>query len=411
MKVRRYVAQSMKKALEQVKRDLGSDAVILHTKSFRKKGIFGLWGKQVVEITAGKDVNILSRSPKAKLEQIRNQDRAELLKRTYLKYAGRSENAKLSQQDLKILSKIEQSTRNYSVESLKAELSIIKDMIKKLLRQSRIPFLRDFPETLINAYNVLIQNEVNEKVASKIVRRINEDLTADDLKNADVIKKYLVNIVSSLIKVAGPIATDKTERKIVALIGPTGVGKTTTIAKLAANFKLRENKNVGLVTTDTYRIAAVEQLKKYAEIMDIPLHVALPDELCKTVDGLAGKDIVLIDTAGRSQRDSTKMKQLKEFIEDACPDEVHLVLSATSNIRNVLNVVEEFGFIRSDKVILTKLDENTCLGNLLNVILKCGKPISYITTGQDVPDDIEVCKSRRLARLVLGEDSIDDRPS
>ena len=179
--------------------------------------------------------------------------------------------------------------------------------------------------------------------------------------------------------------------RTVALVGPTGVGKTTTIAKLAATFKLKQKLNVGLITLDTYRIAAVEQLRTYANIIGLPLHVLLtPEELSLALQPLRASgptrcDGVLIDTAGRSQRDDPRLAQLRTFIRAADPHEVHLVLSSTWSQAVLMDTVERFSSIRTDRIIFTKLDEAVSFGVMLNVASKVNKRLSYVTTGQEVP--------------------------
>jgi len=184
------------------------------------------------------------------------------------------------------------------------------------------------------------------------------------------------------------------------------VGKTTTIAKLAANLKLREKRRVGLITIDTYRIAAIDQLKKYADIIGSPLRVVnTPEDLRQAVATLQDYEYILIDTAGRSPNDTLKINELRAFLNAANPDEVHLVLSSTASQPCVELAVSRFGDVGVDKIIFTKLDEAAHVGVVLNVVRKLNKGLSYVTTGQDVPDDIEVGRGRRLAQLILGSQS------
>jgi flagellar biosynthesis protein FlhF len=190
--------------------------------------------------------------------------------------------------------------------------------------------------------------------------------------------------------------------RIAAFIGPTGVGKTTTIAKLAANFRIRRGKKVGMITIDTYRIAAVDQLKTYAELIDVPLHVVLTaGELRHAIDSLADCDLVLIDTAGRSQNDRLRLNQLAGFMKAAEPDDLHLVVAATSSRSTVVSTLERFMPLGANRIVMTKLDEAAALGAFLNVACVSKLPVSYVTTGQDVPDDISRPDPHRLAHCIL----------
>ena len=189
---------------------------------------------------------------------------------------------------------------------------------------------------------------------------------------------------------------------MAALVGPTGVGKTTTIAKLAANFRLKEKRRVGLITVDTYRIAAVEQLRTYADIIDLPMHVvSTPREMRETVARMNHLDLILMDTAGRSGRDEIRIQELKAFLAEAAADEVHLVLSGVTAARTLEQTAEQFAAVGTTALILTKLDEADRLGKCAAGVRSSGLPLSYLTNGQSVPDDIETADAHRLARLIL----------
>jgi flagellar biosynthesis protein FlhF len=193
----------------------------------------------------------------------------------------------------------------------------------------------------------------------------------------------------------------------VALVGPTGVGKTTTIAKLAANFRLRERRRVGLITVDTYRVAAVEQLRTYADIIDLPMEiVATPREMHQALARMADLDLVLMDTAGRSPRDEVKILELRAMLAEAAPDEVHLVLSSVASAASLAKTAEQFAAVGTTALVLTKLDEAASLGNLLPLVRSSRLPLSYVTHGQNVPDDIAPADAGRLARGILGLDPV-----
>jgi flagellar biosynthesis protein FlhF len=193
----------------------------------------------------------------------------------------------------------------------------------------------------------------------------------------------------------------------VALVGPTGVGKTTTIAKLAANYRLRERRHVGLITVDTYRIAAVEQLRTYADIIDLPMQVvSSPREMREAVRRLEGLDLILMDTAGRSPRDEIKIQELKAFLSEAGADDVLLVMSSVAGARVLEQTAERFAAVGVTGLVITKLDEASSLGNLVPLVRSSRLPLAYLTNGQNVPDDIEVAEAERLAAAIL---SVNDR--
>jgi flagellar biosynthesis protein FlhF len=262
------------------------------------------------------------------------------------------------------------------------------------------------PEELFDDYMLLIDNQVEKSLAEEIVKTLHRTLRPDHLQQRQFVREKIAEQLEKLLPVAGPIARSKTSGPhVVALIGPTGVGKTTTIAKLAAKLKLDENRRIGLVTIDTYRIAAVDQLKKYADIIGSPLRVVhTPEELREAVQQMRDCDFVLIDTAGRSPKDALKLNELRTFLDAASPDEVHLVLSATADRDCVDLAIEKFSNVRVDKMIFTKLDEARHVGAVLNVVRNVRKPLSYVTTGQGVPADIEVARGKRIAQLILGSD-------
>jgi flagellar biosynthesis protein FlhF len=236
------------------------------------------------------------------------------------------------------------------------------------------------------------------------VKTLQKTLRPEHLSQPQFVREKLAEQLEKLLPTSGPIVRTKSVGPhVVALIGPTGVGKTTTLAKLAANLKLREKHRVGLITLDTYRIAAVDQLKKYADIIGSPLRVVGNiEDLKDAIAQMSDCDFVLIDTAGRSPNDALKLNELKGLLDSIKPDEVHLVISSTASQACVELAVTKFSDVRVDKIIFTKIDEAAHVGTVLNVVRKVNKQLSYITTGQDVPDDIEVGRGRRLAQLILG---------
>jgi flagellar biosynthesis protein FlhF len=190
-------------------------------------------------------------------------------------------------------------------------------------------------------------------------------------------------------------------------VGPTGVGKTTTLAKIAGHFQLRERLRVGFITVDTYRVGAIEQLQSYAQILQAPLRTATnPNELRSAIDELDDVDLILIDSAGRSPWDDSKLEELRNLTQVTVADHVLLVLSLTTDAAMLCKIADRFSSASPTSLILTKLDEIPRYGRLLSVARNVPHPVSYITTGQDVPDQIEPAHPTRLARLILSQDQI-----
>lgn len=393
MTLKTFTAPTMAEALAQVKSVMGHDAVILHTRTYQRSLWLGLRRREIVEITAGRGLNLLPRRTPAKPQVP--------VQRPPVAYAAAApKNGNYAKQVL------ETPVANRAMMfDLSEQVQCIKSMVKDLTTQVRQQQKPQLPEELFEHYTQFINNQVCDELAIEIVLAIQKQLRPEQLQQQPLVKERLADYIEKLIATTGAIRRTKSSGPhIVALIGPTGVGKTTTIAKLAANLKVREKKRVGLITIDTFRMAAIDQLKKYAEILGSNLcAVSSPNELKNAVEQLGDCDFILIDTAGRSPNDALKLHELQSFLASAAPDETHLVLSTTASQACIELAVERFSEIKIDRMIFTKLDEAAHVGVVLNVLRKINKPLSYITTGQDVPDDIEVGRARRLAQLILGD--------
>jgi len=386
-----YHAGSMAEALAAVKRDLGRDAVILHTRSFRKGGLLGFGGRQMWEITASKSVNVPRRrirSPQAKPAR-KAPGKVEVIDGpAHVPTAGYAATT---------------LTTSATQDTLSEQVQALTGMVEKLVRKQTSSTAAAVPEELFESYLSLVQQEVAEDIAEELVQKVRSQLTGDQLRDKAVIAAKLKDFIAAMIPTSiTSIPPAEGKPHTVALVGPTGVGKTTTIAKLAANIKLRQNRRVGLITLDTYRIAAVEQLRTYAQIINVPLQVVMdPSELPEAIERMRDRDAILIDTAGRSPNDTERLWRLKQFLKAAAPDEVHLVLSTTADPKNIENAMERFSPLGVDRLILTKLDEAVSFGMVLSVVRRMNVALSFVTTGQDVPDDIEVTEGSRIAGLIL----------
>ena len=259
---------------------------------------------------------------------------------------------------------------------------------------------------VFDLYMQLLESQTSTEVADELAGAVRDELTAAELADPGVAREAMLRHLARKIAVVRdnqpPTRTATGRPSVVALVGPTGVGKTTTVAKLAATYKLRYGRKVGLVTADTYRIAAVEQLRTYADIVGLPLKIALsPRDMAGAIESLDACDVVLVDTAGRSQHDAARLGELGEFLEAARPDTSHLVLSLAAAESVIFAAAERFGVLRPQRLILSKLDEAVDFGVIANIARRVGLPISHVTTGQEVPDHIEPASADRLARLVL----------
>lgn len=458
----------MAEALELVKRDLGPHAVILHTRTVRKGGVLGVGTRMMVEITASNDVSAL---PAAERRAIIGRAEANARSPGTIRASRPMSGSRMNQAEGAAVSSTVSKTALADVSTaseistltaaLRTEMKELRGMVRELLnRPTGGPAggvgSGEIPEELEQTYTQLLQNAVADEIARDIIGRARRRMTEisaalSERQRAgksgtgqegagldprqvlrDLIPAITAECIEKMLPEPGPVQLEPEGRPCcVALVGPTGVGKTTTIAKLAAHFKLREKKQVGLVTIDTYRIAAVDQLKAYADILAIPLEVVLtPAEMGSALRRMNGLDLILIDTAGRSQKNANRLCELKAFLNAAresmaCGSgdpgevdaavqrladggrmsgrcEVHLVLSCASHPDQMVSVAREFAFLGLDRVVFTKVDEAVGLGVILNVIQKLDLQLSYLTTGQEVPDDIEISHRRRVAELILG---------
>ncbi len=375
MNIKKYVGNDMRVLLEQIRREMGENAVILHTRTFKKRGILFWRAKQIVEITASNDVKV----PDVKLPP-----RMPIApKRTAQAYAK---------------NKVDAPKKTQEAKGLLDEINEIKQIAYKILNKGQ--FAISFPGAYHDFYAMLL----NQQVSPPLAEELTDQLLSECGRDADIsrIVMHAARKVESVVKASSiALPPDLARPYKIALIGPTGVGKTTTIAKLSARFALLEKKRVGLLTVDTFRIAAVDQLRTYADIMKLPLEVVVsPQDAESAFKKLWDRDVIFIDTAGRSQKNDMQMSELKAFLSAMQPDEVHLVLSATSNPGNVLDVIKRFKEVRIDKLLFTKLDETPSFGVLIEAIEYSGLPISYITNGQSVPDDIEEARPFYIAELI-----------
>ncbi|NCU16514.1 flagellar biosynthesis protein FlhF [Pallidibacillus pasinlerensis] len=380
MKVKKYIAPSMPDAMKKISQELGKDAVILNSKVVYSGGFLGLFRKKNIEVIAAIDPDV-----KRKKELEKKKENFE----------------KQSKQPEQLITKPQQN--NETNKQLINEIQQLKALVKKLSAQN--PEAQNIPAPYQKIYERLLQQNIDRHVLQQLTEQCLEHFYKNDEKIsdeeavqfvADTIKNYLNEVSFS------PISLQK---KYINVVGPTGVGKTTTLAKLAANTVLQHKKNVAFITTDTYRIAAVEQLKTYAKILDVPCEVCYNMlDFKKAVKKYADKDYVFIDTAGRNFRNDQYVKELKSTIDFNHDMESFLVFSLTAKEQDLKAIYEQFSIVPIDQFIFTKLDETSIYGSLFNLPYKYKKGIAYITNGQDVPDDIVEASKEFIINQIIGVD-------
>jgi len=383
MNVKRYVVDSLPKAMEQIKKDLGKDAVILHTKKVKQGGVFGFFGKNKMEVIAAVD----SRSV--------NKDVV----------SNRFNGFDHSYHPSTASKKVEEQNQNRQTKTITSEVNELKElkqlMIKLIMNQQGNPSAEKFSKEIQVVYDRLVKQEVKEEIAANIIEKVvlKAGDNLDHIRVIEEVKRYLLQLFSA--RSDEREISEKT--KIVHFVGPTGVGKTTTIAKLAAEQVLKHKRKIGFITSDTYRIAAVEQLKTYAEILNSPLEVVFSAKDTQlAIEKMKNVDLIFMDTAGRNYSNELYVSELKKILPDHPDSETFLVLSLTHKFADMVSILEHFQKISIDKIIFTKFDETVTYGSILNLISMYPYKVSYITDGQNVPDDIEIFQAEKIVGAILG---------
>ena len=361
MQIKKYIADNYSSALARIKQEMGNDALILTTRSIREKSDWDGRSASKVEITAAIDS---------------------------------------SATNFKNATKVKVSETNFKLPDFDEEFEPdVKLLLYSLLSQTERAQSLGLKSHQLELFSHLAANGVNEKIIAKIFSK----LTDDAPNNVVSTKAQLIKIMRRLIICSGGIEIPKGQSpKKVVLIGPTGAGKTTTIAKIAADLVYRQQKKVALISLDTFRVGGIEQLGIYGDIMKIPVEAAQSQiELEESVRRHSNKDVILVDTMGRSHKDRTYSVQLSEVFEKIGEIETHLVLSMGSNEKQFLESYKQFSSFGINRVLFTKLDEGVNFGAMFNFSLRSRLPLSYFTTGQRVPEDIEVAEREKVIRLIF----------
>lgn len=354
MIIKRYVVDNMNEAMIKIRYELGNEAVIVSQRKIKQKGLIGIFKKKKLEVTAAVD----DKSKKSAAEKQSSNKEKDVYK----------------------------------------EIDELKNMIQSIVEKKDNSTVKK--ENKNKFKQRLIENDISEEIVDDLLNIIREKYK-DKRLNASIYEKEIYKALEEIIK-----TDEKVEGRIQVFVGPTGVGKTTTIAKLASHYTLYQNKKVGLITIDTYRIGAVEQLKTYAEILGVPFGVILTSkDIPEVMDKMRDCDVILVDTMGRNSKNTMQISEIRKFIEELKADKTYLVISMTTKQKDLAAIIDNYKIVNYNSMILTKVDETDVCGSILTCIKKSNVPVSYLTFGQNVPEDIEVAKKEKLARLILGADN------
>lgn len=415
MTINKFQGKTQEEAIEKAKEELGEHAVIMNIREIKPKGLFRAFKDSTFEVTAA----VEEKEQFAGVMQNASQETKKLHDMINLAAdekitIPRPEYSQADRLEAVAMQKPQMSAQETEEKKLEERLDDLSDRLAKTLGD-RLPKepepVKEPTSEELNfvriLYSTLLKNEVCEQYVNQILGEIEKFI-----RPGHSVDTILSNVYQKLILRFGqpkPLELEKGKPHVLFFIGPTGVGKTTTIAKIASKYKVDYEKKVAFITADTYRIAATEQLQVYANILDAPMSIVYSkDELNAEVEKYCEDDLIFVDTAGFSHRNEEQKGDIKTLIGGLSEDytkEVFLVLSATTKYRDLLEIVDTYRTISDFKLIFTKLDETTTYGNMLNIKLYSGADLSYTTNGQNVPDDIELFDSQKIVKKLLGGNS------
>ncbi len=445
MQTRTFQAANMAEAMQMVKAEMGPDAMIISSCKERRKGILGFFTKPVFRITATVDITSQRKPVQYREEAGRDETTRDEFRKSMIEPLARElkdlrarvdsllDKESVARKEPLLPAAATMSDGNdaaaggdFSLRgSAEAEMRELKKLLLNsvqeenggaffgLARDSRTAvgeFACAAPERskkeTVSLARVSASLHEAGLVEGSIHALLEKVKTSEkQIDDEDELREMLKDAVESTIKCSGPIRMKKNGTKIVALVGPTGVGKTTTIAKLAAHYTVGRKVKIALVTIDTFRVGAVEQLKTYSRIMGVPLEVAsTPKELEKALAAHSDKDLILIDTVGRSPKDKETIEGLHKMLDSSFSIETHLCVASTTRERELRGIVESFSVLPLSRLLFTKLDESSSFGSIVNLQIENKLPLSYLTRGQRVPEDIEPATGKKVAELIFGEE-------
>lgn len=419
MTINKYQGKTKEEAVEKAKQELGPNAVVLNVKEIKPKGIFKALKSSTFEVTAAMEEketfnNSLSAlNVPVKLHEGIRLSADEKIEIPKMQREDKLEKETQPQPIQGRVSQMKETRTENSNEGLEKRLENLSNILEKQLSVEEKKKEDKNEPQVVNPegfqfvkmlYRTLLENDVNEKYVNQIM-----DEAEKILHNGSSVDSILSNVYQKMIlKLGQPdtIEVSGKKPKVIFFIGPTGVGKTTTIAKIASKYKVDLGKKVAFLTADTYRIAATEQLRVYANILDAPMNVIYTvDEMNEAVQRVADYDLVFVDTAGFSHKSETQCEDMRKLLSglgDTYEKEVYLVVSATTKYKDLLEIADTYKEITDYKLIFTKLDETSTFGNILNLKLYSGAGLAYMTNGQNVPDDIEEFDTQKIVKQLLG---------
>lgn len=425
MVIKKFQANTETQAILQAKEELGKEAIVMNIKTIKPKGMFRMFRKTQVEVTAAVDETgdkekATEAFQEGKTSSLFNAKIDEKLHPEFTQESDEAKEAKELDKKLNTLAQLlEQQIENRKKESKKegkkeksSNVRPVETEIETVNREEKnVPEEKNMSgrDSLKNkSIDLIIEMLTNNEVSLEYAKQIIEEIThTGSVRTLDDMLAYVYQKIILKLGQTKPITYEKGERKpkVIFFLGPTGVGKTTTIAKLSSRLTLEEKKKLVILTADTYRIAAVEQIKTYAGILSIPVEVVYET---KDLDSILPKyrqyDYILIDTAGRSHKNEEQFDDLKRLLAafSKYSIQAYLVLSATTKYKDLKKITALYDDITDCSLIFTKLDETDAVGNILNVKLDTGMALSYVSYGQNVPDDIEVMNPQVIAKQLLG---------
>ncbi len=385
MIIKKFQGKTEEEAIALAKKELGESVTILSTKNVKRKGLFSFFKKPLVEVNAAmeEEQERIARKP------IARNTNPQILPDPPQQPAQTPVKDRMIEEKLESLHTLIEQQLVKDSETKEEELSGTDDQ--------HVEFMK-----LI--YNTLIDNEVDEKYVNELLDEV--ERVKGQKSSIDAVLSIIYQKMILMFGQPAGITSAAKGPKLIYFVGPTGVGKTTTIAKIASRLSVNEKKRVVLLTTDTYRIAAAEQLRTYANILDTPFRIIYTcDDMTEAVEDYKDADYILVDTAGHShtnREQKNSMLQLVECVDGSVEKEVFLVVSATTKYRDLISIADAYTDLPGYQLIFTKLDETTTLGNLFNLRLHTGAGLSYITCGQNVPDDIELFSPQSTVKQLLG---------